>query len=96
MSTLWDPIKLGKLLRLRRFAMVPMTRSRANADGTPGPLAARYYVQHASPDLPFSQSRQPPEDGRLYLRTPGIRDAVQRTGWQKVTSACTRASGAQR
>lgn len=31
--------------------MAPLTRSRANADGTPTPMMAEYYAQRASADL---------------------------------------------
>jgi N-ethylmaleimide reductase len=94
MATLWDPIKVGRLLLPHRFAMAPMTRSRAHADGTPGPLAAEYYAQRASFGLLISEGTQPSEDGQGYLQTPGIHNAAQAKGWKAVTSAVNRAGGA--
>jgi N-ethylmaleimide reductase len=87
MATLWDPIKVGNLSLPHRFAMAPMTRSRAHPDGTPGPLAAEYYVQRASLGLLITEGTQPSEDGQGYLTTPGIYNDAQIKGWQKVTSA---------
>jgi N-ethylmaleimide reductase len=41
-SSLWQPFTLGRLNLSHRLALAPMTRSRANPDGTPGDLAAQY------------------------------------------------------
>lgn len=41
MSDIWTPEKIGAVETVNRLAMAPMTRSRAQPDGTPGPLAAR-------------------------------------------------------
>lgn len=39
--------------------MEPMTRARANADGTPGKLAAEYYAQRSSVGLVVTEGTQP-------------------------------------
>jgi 2,4-dienoyl-CoA reductase-like NADH-dependent reductase (Old Yellow Enzyme family) len=70
-----------------RFAMAPMTRSRANADGTPSQLAPVYYRQRASLGLLISEGTQPSEDGQGYLNTPGIFTHAHMMGWRKVTEA---------
>jgi N-ethylmaleimide reductase len=44
---IWTPTKIGNLKIKNRLVMAPMTRSRANPDGTPSPLAADYYAQRA-------------------------------------------------
>jgi N-ethylmaleimide reductase len=93
MATLWDPIKVGNLSLPHRFAMAPMTRSRANPDGTPSPLAAEYYTQRASLGLLITEGTQPSEDGQGYLTTPGIYNDAQIKGWQKVTSSVHTAGG---
>ena len=49
-----------------------MTRNRANPDGTPGELAAKYYGQRASLGLVITEGTQPSADGQGYLNTPGI------------------------
>ncbi|WP_251007868.1 alkene reductase [Sphingobium sp. BHU LFT2] len=66
--------------------MAPMTRSRAQPDGTPGPLAAEYYAQRASVGLIVSEGTQPSDGGQGYLTTPGIYTSAHVEGWRKVTS----------
>ncbi|MDO8352053.1 MAG: alkene reductase, partial [Aestuariivirga sp.] len=72
MNSLWDPVKLGNITLPHRFAMAPMTRSRAKPDGTPGDLAAEYYAQRASLGLIITEGTQPSDDGQGYTTTPGI------------------------
>ncbi len=85
--SIWEPITVGKLHLPHRLAMAPMTRSRADPDGTPGPLAAEYYAQRASLGLLISEGTQPSADGQGYLNSPGIFTDAHRAGWQRVTSA---------
>ncbi|TAM08981.1 MAG: alkene reductase [Nevskiaceae bacterium] len=86
-STIWDPITIGRMHLPHRLAMAPMTRSRANPDGTPGPLAAEYYAQRAGFGLLISEGTQPSADGQGYLATPGIHADAHVTGWSRVASA---------
>jgi 2,4-dienoyl-CoA reductase-like NADH-dependent reductase (Old Yellow Enzyme family) len=69
MTNLWDPISFGNISLNHRLAMAPMTRSRANEDGTPGPLTAEYYAQRASLGLLITEGVQPSDDGQGYLNT---------------------------
>lgn len=50
MTNIYSPFTLGKLQLQNRFVMAPMTRARANADGTPGKLAAEYYTSARASD----------------------------------------------
>ncbi len=93
MNSLWDPIKLGNITLPHRFAMAPMTRSRAKPDGTPGDLAAEYYAQRASLGLIITEGTQPSDDGQGYTTTPGIYTDAHVAGWKKVTSAVHKAGG---
>ncbi|HET6856371.1 MAG TPA: alkene reductase [Streptomyces sp.] len=86
-SSLWQPFKLGRVELPHRLAMAPLTRSRANADGTPGPLAATYYGQRASLGLVITEGTQPSADGQGYPNTPGIHTPEQITGWREVADA---------
>jgi 2,4-dienoyl-CoA reductase-like NADH-dependent reductase (Old Yellow Enzyme family) len=70
-----------------------MTRSRANPDGTPGPLAAEYYAQRASLGLLITEGTQPSDDGQGYLNTPGIYTDAHVDGWRTVTEAVHAAGG---
>lgn len=87
MSKLFDSVRVGRYTLSNRLVMAPMTRSRAQADGTPGELAAEYYAQRASVGLIVSEGTQPSEDGQGYLTTPGIYHDAHTAGWKKVTSA---------
>lgn len=93
MTTVWDPIRVGRFTLKHRFAMAPMTRSRAEADGTPGPLAPEYYAQRASMGLLISEGTQPSEDGQGYMTTPGIFTDRHVAGWRRVTDRLHRAGG---
>ena len=93
MNALWNPVKIGKLNLSHRLAMAPMTRSRAKYDGSPGELAADYYVQRASMGLLISEGTQPSDDGQGYTTTPGIYTDAHVQGWRKVTDAVHKAGG---
>ena len=87
MTTVWDPITIGTMGLKHRFAMSPMTRSRAKADGTPGDLAADYYAQRAGLGLLISEGTQPSDDGQGYMATPGIYTDAHIAGWRRVADA---------
>lgn len=87
MRELLSPATLGGLRLQNRVVMAPMTRARANADGTPGPLAAQYYGQRASVGLVITEGTQPSDDGQGYPATPGIYTDAHVAGWREVTRA---------
>lgn len=87
MSQLFTPVTIGRNMLPNRLVMAPMTRSRAEFDGTPGELAAEYYAQRASVGLIVTEGTQPSDDGQGYLTTPGIYTDTHVAGWKRVTSA---------
>ena len=87
MNSLFDSVRVGRHLLRNRLVMAPMTRSRAQFDGTPGELAAEYYAQRADIGLIVTEGTQPSDDGQGYLTTPGIYTDAHVAGWKKVTSA---------
>jgi len=87
MKQAFTPIRVGRNTLSNRLVMAPMTRSRAEADGTPGNLAAEYYAQRASVGLIVAEGTQPSDDGQGYLLTPGIYTPAHIAGWKKVTTA---------
>lgn len=87
MSKLFTPIRVGCHTLSNRLVMAPMTRSRAQYDGTPGELAAIYYGQRASTGLIITEGTQPSGDGQGYLATPGIYTDAHIAGWKKTTDA---------
>jgi 2,4-dienoyl-CoA reductase-like NADH-dependent reductase (Old Yellow Enzyme family) len=90
---IWEPIKVGHMKLKHRLAMAPMTRSRAEVDGTPSPLAAEYYSQRASMGLLITEGTQPSDDGQGYTNTPGIYTDAHVEGWKRVASAVHAAGG---
>lgn len=87
MSTLFDPVTVGKLQLRSRLVMAPMTRNRATPDGVVGPMTAEYYAQRASAGLIISESIQPSVLGQGYILTPGLHSAEQVAAWRTVTEA---------
>lgn len=87
MNTLFSSVRVGEHALQNRLAMAPMTRSRAQLDGTPGDLAIEYYAQRANLGLIVTEGTQPSDDGQGYLTTPGIYTDAHVAGWKKVTSA---------
>ena len=87
MDTLFTPVRVGRYVLPNRLVMAPMTRSRAQSDGTPGELAADYYAQRASVALIITEGTQPSDDGQGYLATPGIYTDAHVAGWRKVAAA---------
>ena len=87
MSKLFETVKVGRYTLANRLAMGPMTRSRAQYDGTPGELAAEYYAQRADIGLIVTEGTQPSEDGQGYMATPGIHTDAHMAGWKKVADA---------
>jgi len=78
---------VGPYSLANRLVMAPMTRSRAQLDGTPGASAATYYAQRASIGLIVTEGTQPSEDGQGYLMTPGIYTDAHVAGWRTVSDA---------
>src|ERR1700741_3604196 len=87
MNQVFTPVRVGRYTLQNRLAMAPMTRSRAELDGTPGELVVEYYAQRADIGLIVTEGTQPSDDGQGYLTTPGIYTNAHVAGWQKVTSA---------
>ena len=87
MSKLFETIRVGRYTLATRLAMGPMTRSRAQYDGTPGNLAAEYYAQRADMGLIVTEGVQPSEDGQGYMATPGIHTDAHVAGWKTVADA---------
>jgi N-ethylmaleimide reductase len=82
-----NPVELGHVTLRNRLVMSPMTRSRAEFDGTPGRLAAEYYAQRADLGLIVTEGSQPSDNGQGYLATPGIYTPAHVAGWRKITEA---------
>lgn len=86
MTSIWDPITIGRMRLPQRITMSPMTRSRALDDGTPAPMAVEYYAQRASFGMLVTEGTQPSADGQGYLNTPGIYTAQHVEGWRQIAN----------
>ncbi len=92
-SNLFTPTRLGAVEIPNRVLLAPMTRSRADRDGVPGPLAPLYYTQRASAGLIVTEASQVAPEGQGYILTPGIHTEAQVEGWRRVTNATHAAGG---
>ena len=86
-TPLLQPVRVGDLLMPNRVFMAPLTRNRAQPDGTPRAMAATYYGQRASAGLIVSEATQISAMGQGYVDTPGIYTDAQIGGWRTVTDA---------
>ena len=87
MSNLFSSVNIGSYTVPNRLVMAPMTRSRAQADGSPTSLMAEYYAQRASLGLILTEATQPYDIGQGNINTPGIYTPAHVEGWKQVTSA---------
>jgi N-ethylmaleimide reductase len=91
--SLFDPVRLGGRDLPSRIVMGPMTRSRAQASGVPGPDSAAYYAQRASAAVIITEGTQPSLVGQGYPATPGLHTDEQVASWRPVTRAVHDAGG---
>ncbi|BBX20255.1 alkene reductase [Mycolicibacterium duvalii] len=93
-SALLKPTTVGALSLANRMFMAPLTRSRADADGTPSSLAPQYYAQRASAGLIISEATAVCEQANgAYMNTPGLYTDRQQDKWAEVAAAVHRAGG---
>ena len=92
-EVLFTPFKVGGLPLPNRLVMAPLTRGRAEADGTPNALMAEYYRQRASAGLIITEATAISPQGFGWVGAPRIYSASHVRGWQKVTEAVHSAGG---
>ncbi|MFJ8542909.1 alkene reductase [Streptomyces sp. NPDC093586] len=92
-TELLAPASLGPLTLPNRLLMAPLTRNRAEADGTPTPLMAEYYAQRASAGLIIAEAATPNAVGQTYPNITAIHTARHVAGWRRVTDAVRAAGG---
>jgi N-ethylmaleimide reductase len=93
MTGLFDPIRVGAFDLPNRIVMAPMTRSRANADGTVPDIVAEYYRQRAGAGLILSEAIYVSAMAKGYVRTPGLANEDHVAAWKRVTDAVHAAGG---
>ncbi|KOV63211.1 alkene reductase [Streptomyces sp. MMG1121] len=87
------PARLGRLALPNHLVMAPLTRNRAEADGTPGGLMATHYAQRATAGLIIAEGSTPNAVGQTYPNITAIHTDRHREGWRQVTDAVRAAGG---
>ena len=86
-TSLFEPIEVGKLTLSNRVVMAPLTRNRAGEGQVPRDIAVEYYGQRAGVGLIITEGTQPSAVGQGCLDTPGIHTEAQIQGWRAVADA---------
>lgn len=93
-AALLKPVEVGDTLATNRLFMAPLTRSRADADGTPSDLAAEYYSQRAAAGLIISEATAISRSANgAYMNTPGIYTDGHQAKWAEIAQAVHGADG---
>jgi len=81
------PLTLGDSTLQNRVVLAPMTRSRANPDGTANALIQEYYTQRATAGLLITEGISPSAEGIGYISIPGLYTQAHAKSWQPITAA---------
>lgn len=92
-SPLFKPLKAGALDMPNRIIMAPLTRGRAELDGTPTERMVKYYELRADAGLIISEATAISPIGHGWLNAPDIYNEEHRKGWQKITEAVHKKGG---
>ncbi|MFF9094439.1 alkene reductase [Streptomyces sp. NPDC014802] len=87
------PAELGRLELPNHLVMAPLTRNRAEADGTPTDLMTTHYAQRASAGLIIAEGSTPNAVGQTYPDITAIHTDRHTEGWRRVTDAVRAAGG---
>lgn len=96
MTSLFDPIQVGRMHLANRVVMAPLTRNRAPG-ALPNALMASYYTQRADPQngagLIVTEATAISHQGQGYSDVPGIWSDDQVAAWKTVADAVHAAGG---
>ena len=84
---LFSAAQFGSLPLSNRLVMAPLTRVRAEADGTPTALIAEHYAQRASLGLMITEGTFTSPEGKGFAGQPGIVTDEHESGWARVADA---------
>jgi N-ethylmaleimide reductase len=93
MTTLFDPIKVGRLNCPNRIWMAPLTGGRATRDHIPTDLMATYYAQRASAGMILSEATHISIEGSGWPYAGGLWGSERVVHWKRVTDAVHAAGG---
>lgn len=90
MTTLFEPLQVGRMALANRVVMAPLTRNRSPGQ-MPQAIAATYYSQRAHPQygagLVITEATPISPMAHGYADTPGIHTPEQVEAWKPVTQA---------
>jgi len=96
MTSLFEPLQVGRLHLANRVVMAPLTRNRAPG-AMPTALMATYYTQRADPrngaGLIVTEATAISHQGQGYSDVPGIWSDAQVAAWRPVTDGVHAAGG---
>ncbi len=93
-AALLKPIRVGDIEARNRIFMAPLTRSRAQDDGTPSDLAALYYAQRAGAGVIITEATAISEAANgAYMNTPGNYTDRHQEKWAEIADAVHHAGG---
>ncbi|PKF68186.1 alkene reductase [Corynebacterium mastitidis] len=87
MTSLFEPLTLGRHTLKNRVTMAALTRQRAGRSGVPTSLHAEYYAQRASAGLVVTEGTFPAVTSRAFPGQAGVETPEQRAGWAEVARA---------
>ncbi|KAE9375955.1 NADH:flavin oxidoreductase/NADH oxidase family protein [Stipitochalara longipes BDJ] len=89
MTSLFEPLKIGRSQLTHRVVMAPVTRFRAADDHTPLPMMAEYYGKRAATPgtLLMTEATYISPAASGYANAPALYTASHITGWKAVTDA---------
>jgi N-ethylmaleimide reductase len=93
MTTLFDPIRVGRLTCPNRIWMAPLTRGRGTREHVPTELMAVYYAQRASAGLIITEATGITVEGSGWPYAGGLWEEEHVAGWKPVTDAVHAAGG---
>jgi N-ethylmaleimide reductase len=93
MTSLFDPIRIGRLTLPNRIIMPPLTRGRTGDAGIPDALVAEYYAQRASAGLLIAEATAVNREGDGWPGAPGLYTDAQASAWRGVADAVHAAGG---
>lgn len=93
-SPLLQPVTIGETVAANRIFMAPLTRSRAQSDGTPSDLAAEYYSQRGAAGVIVTEATAVSADANgAYMNTPGNYTDRHQAKWAEIAAAVHETGG---
>ncbi len=96
MTSLFEPVQVGRIHLANRVVMAPLTRNRAPG-ALPNALMATYYTQRADPKngagLIITEATAISHQAQGYADVPGIWSDEQVAEWKKITDSVHAAGG---